>query len=197
MNTPKTSKPKRYQINPNNPNRPDGTYATGLWNERYTFMIGRLTTYWPCVEDAMIGILEDLMGGRNTPARQIFRSIYSNQARRKIMLALLQRSKINLDKDSYYDNILDEFAKLNKNRNSYVHGMWYTRPPFPTGDVFLSEESVDDHHWLEARPVPYKEIEQVMLRMTRLNTKVQLRHKRPQDEQLPPPWQDKRPPLRV
>jgi hypothetical protein len=49
----------------------------------------------------MIGILSDLLGkkprrGRTTGvARQIFRAVLSNQARKKIMLSLLEKSSIN------------------------------------------------------------------------------------------------------
>ena len=107
------------------------------------------------------------------------------------MMALLERTKLNRDKDSFYDDVLDEFTKLNGKRNDYIHGMWYTRAPFDeTAEVYLSEESVDDHHWLEARAVPLSEIHNILVRMNRLNTNIRLRHKRPKNGEQPPPSLD-------
>jgi hypothetical protein len=179
MNTPKTRQSRRYQVNPNIPSRPDGVWRAGICNDKYIPCIARLLTYWPIVEDAMIGVLSDLLGtktgGQGEPARQIFRAVASNQARRKIMLSLLERTQLNRNKDSYYDEILGEFDKLNGKRNDYSHGLWYTHE---SGAVYLSEESIDDHHWLEARPVKIEEIEDVLTRMENLWAKITVRHNR-------------------
>src|SRR5882757_9669028 len=103
MNTPKTRQARRYSVNPNIPSRPDGVWRAGICNDKYIPCIAHLLTYWPMVEDAMIGVLSDLLGtksgGQGEPARQIFRSIASNQARRKIMLSLLERTRLNRSKD--------------------------------------------------------------------------------------------------
>jgi hypothetical protein len=63
MNTPKTRDSRRYgKQRPPGPNNPDGRYSSGLWNEKFALLIGQLATYWPLVEDKMIGILGDLLG---------------------------------------------------------------------------------------------------------------------------------------
>src|SRR5882757_7627497 len=76
MNTPKTRQARRYSVNPNIPSRPDGVWRAGICNDKYIPCIARLLTYWPMVEDAMIGVLSDLLGTKSgsqgEPARQIF-----------------------------------------------------------------------------------------------------------------------------
>jgi hypothetical protein len=91
------------------------------------------------------------------------------------MLSLLQRTQLNRNKDTYYDEILDEFDKLNGKRNAYSHGLWYTHE---SGSVYISEQSIGDHHWLEARPVKLEEIEDTLTRMGNLWAKITVRHNR-------------------
>jgi hypothetical protein len=150
-----------------------------LWDEKSALLIGQLATYWPLVEDRMIGILGDLLGyaaslGENGPPRQIFRSILSNRARITLMQSLLERSAINRDKEIFYDEVLSEFGKLNGKRNGYLHGIWYTHED---GRTYLSERSIDDFHFLDAREVKYEEIHSVFLRMESLFTLVARRHR--------------------
>ena len=139
MNTPKTRKPKRYKPRSlGELKNPDGRYVSGLWNERFALLLGQLVSYWPMVEDKMIGILADLLdyppsAGTNGPPRQIFRSIISNQARRKLMLSLLERSRINKDKEQYYDEVIAEFDKLNAKRNDYVSWHLVHAPRYKSG----------------------------------------------------------------
>jgi hypothetical protein len=69
------------------------------------------------------------------------------------MLSLLQRSAINRDKEAFYDEVLNEFDKLNGKRNAYLHGIWYTHRD---GRIYLSERSIDDFHFLDAREMNTK-----------------------------------------
>jgi hypothetical protein len=71
----------------------------------------------------MIGVLQDLLGGgKRAPARQIFHSIVSNQARKSLLLTCLQRSKINAKKTDIYETIIQQFSNLNAKRNTFLHG---------------------------------------------------------------------------
>jgi hypothetical protein len=64
-------------------------------------LVGQIAAYWVAVEEEMIELLRDLIGGgKELPARQIFRSIVSNDARRKLLVALLEQAPINRTKDS-------------------------------------------------------------------------------------------------
>jgi hypothetical protein len=119
----------------------------------------------------MIEILRDLSGGdQKLPARQIFRSIISNQAREKLLITLLERAEINREKEPFYDDVIRAFHNLNKRRNKYVHGFWQTYEDGET--VYLSAESVDDFHFLTARRVPIKELEKTIHDMDTLGQKL-------------------------
>jgi hypothetical protein len=118
----------------------------------------------------MIGILGDLIGDFNKssagipigPARQIFRSLSSNQARKMVMMSLLERGIINNKLNRFYDDAIDEFSKLNSLRNTYIHGLWWTHED---GRMFLAEETIDDFHFFDARQVKYEEVQEVLTRM--------------------------------
>jgi hypothetical protein len=119
--------PKRYS----GPKRagedaPEGQYAAGIDNEKFATIFGQILATWVHVEDMMIEVLKDLIGGTSAPARQIFHSMTSNTARKKIMLACLQRSQLNAKKADIYEDIIKRFADLNDTRNTFIHGLWYT-----------------------------------------------------------------------
>jgi hypothetical protein len=79
MNTPR-SKPRKHHTGrvPRLSRRPDGSYSSGLWSETHAMLLGQIASYWVVVEEEMIEILRDLIGGdKKLPARQIFRSIAS------------------------------------------------------------------------------------------------------------------------
>jgi hypothetical protein len=192
MNTPKTKVPKRYSTKRLDPIKtPDGTYSSGIWNTKIVTHFGQIAGYWPHVEDAMIDVLKDLLGGQpSTPARQIFRSVISNAARKKMMTAVLERSSLNVTKTQFYDDILEEFGALNARRNTYVHGLWYTHNGHR---VFLCEESLDDFHHFEAREVHETELAEFFTAMDNFIGKIRLRRRqgtvapRPLPETLPLP----------
>lgn len=171
MNTPRTKPLQRYGSRPSKKgNTVDGHYRSGLWNEKIVSAIGQIATYWPHVEEGMIEILRELLGGhKELPARQVFRSIINQQARIQVLTALLEQSWLNRHKDQFYDDIIGEFAGLNKKRNEYVHGLWWTHD---SDRVFLCVEAIDDGSFLDGREVTYKEVEAVFLRMSALSAKL-------------------------
>src|ERR1700730_18687698 len=86
---------KRYTPKPPNDDALEGHYKPGILNEGFAALFGRNISIWVHVEDLMIGVLQDLLGGgKRAPARQIFHSIVSNQARMNLLRTCLQRSKI-------------------------------------------------------------------------------------------------------
>jgi hypothetical protein len=182
MNTPKSKLPRRYSSRRTTEiTTPDGKYSSGIWDEKFVSLYGQIVAYWSHVEDWMIEVLRDLLGGGpQVPARQVFRSIISNQARKTMMLTLLERARINEHKSALYDQLIRDFSDLNTRRNTYVHGIWHTHE---SGVVWLCEESIDDFHHLDAREVKKKELEEMWKLMTALVTKIVHRH-RPQT--IPP-----------
>jgi hypothetical protein len=100
--------------------------------------------------------LDGLIGSKSAPARQIFHSVISNNARKILMLACLQKSRINVRKNDLYENIIAQFSALNATRNAFLHGLWYTHE---SGRIFLSESAVNDFHYTDAREVKIEELE--------------------------------------
>ena len=169
----KPSKPlKRYALKPPNNDAPEGHYKAGILNEGFAALFGRNISIWVHVEDLMIGVLQDLLGSKAAPARQIFHSIVSNQARKSLLLTCLQRSKINAKKTDIYETIIQQFSNLNAKRNGLLHGLWYTHE---SGRVFLSESAVDDTHYFNSREVKIEELEEMDKAMGRLSSTIMMR----------------------
>jgi hypothetical protein len=158
-----------------NPKRPAGDVPNGGYEESITdpvvgALFGRMAGLWPHIEEQMISILTELLGGdADLPSRQIFRSIVAAQARIKIMRSLLQRTEINEGKAGDYDDILDDFTRLNDLRNSFLHGLWYTHE---SGRVFFVENSIDDVSLFHAREVFADELRDAISRMTELDDRI-------------------------
>jgi hypothetical protein len=170
----KPSKPlRRYALKPPNDDAPEGHYKPGILNEGFAALFGRNISIWVHVEDLMIGVLQDLLGGgKRAPARQIFHSIVSNQARKSLLLTCLQRSKINAKKTDIYETIIQQFSNLNAKRNTFLHGLWYTHE---SGRVFLSESAVDDFHYFNSREVKIEELEEMDKAMGLLSSTIMMR----------------------
>jgi hypothetical protein len=156
--------------------RPDGTYSAGLWSDRHALLLGQIASYWVLVEEKMIEILRDLLGGgKEVPARQIFRSMVSNDARRKLLLTLLEQAPINRDKDGFYDDVIEKFQRLSRRRNTYIHGLWQTYQDNRT--AYLSARSTDEFHFIDIRKVPVSELEATVRDMDALYRQIQNRIK--------------------
>jgi hypothetical protein len=167
------AKPKRFSnIQPkhNRAGVPDGAYDGAITNPAIGAAFGHMASLWPHIEDRMIDVLTELLGGNaELPSRQIFRSIVSAQARIKVMRSLLQRVELNDRKDQIYDEVINEFAVLNDQRNTFLHGLWQTHQ---SGRVFFVEESIDDISFFHAREVELQEIETLIQRMNKLEDRV-------------------------
>jgi hypothetical protein len=179
MNIPKAKKPPRRFVPPGarppGSGHPQGHYSRSLWGSpKFAKLFGESVAYWPHVEDDMIELFHDLMGGKSAPARQIFKAIFSNASRKLIMLACLHESRINATKGQLYDQLIEDFSILNTKRNTLIHGLWFTHDE--TGRVFLSEESTDDYHYMNAREVELSELERFNNDMMALVVKIENRH---------------------
>jgi hypothetical protein len=168
------AKPKRFsniQPKSNAAGVPSGSYNAAITNVAFGSKFGHMASLWPHIEDRMIDVLTELLGGNaDLPSRQIFRSIVSAQGRIKVMRSLLQRTELNDNKDQIYDEVINEFAALNDLRNALLHGLWYTHE---SGSVYFVEESVDDLSVFHAREVTAEEIETLINRMRELEDRVE------------------------
>jgi hypothetical protein len=136
----------------------------------YQAFLGQIVAKWAHLEEMMILLMGTLLGDEpiNTPARQIFRSVNSTQARVAILRSLLEESAINKHKGPEYDQVIDEFASLTTERNNYVHGLWFTNQD--TGDVLRADPSITHEMgpFTTAKPVSIKQPQHVLLRMEAL-----------------------------
>jgi len=171
LNTPRSkplvrhSKPKKYKKPP--PRTLDGAYVGALRNDELLIWLGRIVTHLPHLEDLMASLMAVLMGDLRAPARQIFRSLVSDDLRVKVMRSFLEHAKINDERGSEFDLVLDEFVAVKKFRNSYVHGLWRTHTA--TNRAFLSEPSPDSAaQFMSEREVTAAEMRQDFERMARL-----------------------------
>jgi hypothetical protein len=157
-------RPKRFGPIEETWKQPAGSYKPGVLNRQFAELLGYLTGYWTHVEEVMIRILHELLGGQPTglqpPARQVFRGIPNNQGRARVMKDLLQRWPGNAQKGEFYDRIIDEFMRLNGRRNTFVHGLWYTHDE--AGRTFICERTIDDLHVMEMREVELQEIQSLI-----------------------------------
>jgi hypothetical protein len=173
MNTPSSKPKQRYSWAPLAPKSPSGSYTSGITVPQFAQVLGEIVAYWSEIEEAMILVLAILLGNANihqSPARQVFRSLTSEQVRLKVMRSLLHEAPINQDKDEIFDEIIDEFEALNKLRNNYVHGLWATHR---SGRVFIAEATTDnDVPFLRQKPISIKQLENTLKRMRDLITKI-------------------------
>jgi hypothetical protein len=147
--------------------RCDHSYEMGVQNDHFAALLGKLTAYWPHVEEQMICVLRDLIAGHTrAPARQIFRSVISEAVRIRIMTALLEHSPDNAGKNQFYDKVIFDFRSLNSKRNAMVHGIWWTRDD---GKMFVSKESLDEYSGdSKGRQLPIKEVSAIIKKMETL-----------------------------
>src|SRR4051812_43667581 len=84
MNASRKQAPKRYSPLENEQYDciPHGTYHVGIQNPDFAITLGQIATFWPHVEEAMIVLMRDLLGGSTTtPARQIFQALIPTRVR--------------------------------------------------------------------------------------------------------------------
>jgi hypothetical protein len=199
MNTPRSRPIVRFpnpRGKPRIPTMPAGRHIGELTPPAFQQVLGRIVARWAHLEEMMITFMSFLLGDDlMPPARQIFRSVYGTQARIAIMRSLLEEAHINKSKGPEYDEIIDEFESLTKERNNYVHGLWWTNED--TGAVLRSDPNItsDVGTFLDAKPVAIKQGEHVLTRMDILFGRIiRMMGKRVEEKERlakPPPPSDK------
>ncbi|HWQ94617.1 MAG TPA: hypothetical protein VN418_03840 [Gammaproteobacteria bacterium] len=135
-------------------------------------LLGQVLVAWAHFEDQMISFFEKLLGvqhGNLDTARLIFYALVAQKIRIEVMRKLLQKARHNKSKGKRYDEILDEFEKLNTMRNKYVHGLWWTHE---NGDTHLQLDNSAFFTHVEYRKVTKKELEGFLSRLNTLWAKV-------------------------
>lgn len=174
MNTPKTKKPKRYSGA--EPEDDGEEYTRGINNDKMCQYVGYVITFWPQLEERMVAFFADLAGVESEQdARIIFRSIINQKTRISIMRALLEKSPNHKARSEWFDSLIDEYASLNRIRNIYAHGLWYTR--VSDSSVFIEEDAETHLPFLQKREVRADDIISILLRFNKFSGELQERAK--------------------
>lgn len=173
MNTPRTKPVVRFPAHRSRATQVahglNGAYGWELQPPEYQAVLGVIVSRWAHLEEVMILFMELLLSDTwQPPARQIFRSVNSTQARIAIMRSLLEESPGNQTKGPEFDAIISEFESLTNQRNNYVHGLWYTDTK--TGVVYRADPSVThaDGPFQTARKIRIEDAQDVANRMQAL-----------------------------
>ncbi|MEK7874875.1 MAG: hypothetical protein AAB325_01645, partial [Pseudomonadota bacterium] len=101
--------------------------------------------------------------------RLIFTAIVNQKIRIDVMRTLLHRSRVNRQMDRIFDEIIDEFQRLNDLRNNYVHGRWWTHE---NGDTYLQIDNSELPTHVVYRKVTKSELEDYSQRLALFGGKV-------------------------
>lgn len=173
MNVPRSRPIVRWNNRPSQkkkarlPKSPDGRYHAGLFNQEIGAAVASIIAQLPHIEERMIQVMAILIGDNNAPAREIFRSLNSEDARVKVMRSLLHTAQRNMAKGPEFDELIDLFVEIKKKRNSYAHGQWWTHQ---SGRVFLDEPSPDwTDTYLSRREIKAGELNAAIKRIGEFN----------------------------
>jgi hypothetical protein len=160
MNTP--PKIKRYDAIVKNPGHaPPGEYSESLLNPEVGALVAQVTAEFVHLEGSMAYVLAVLLEMEDpTGAWYVLRSIKSPRARVDVMKDLLEKSPLNVERSAAYDKYLGEFWRINKRRNAYVHGTWYTS--CNDNSAWLAEEDEHGVAFMEAHPVRPEDLSQLL-----------------------------------
>src|SRR5689334_18272069 len=106
------------------------------------------------------------------------------------MRTLLEKCPAHQDKSIFFDQVIDEFTALNRARNAYTHGLWYTGPD---GLLYLEEETDEYGICAEKRRVTPREAQDVVERLVGLSDKIAQYHMDALRNRLMQPSQDTSP----
>ncbi len=154
------------------PKSVEGEQRGVLEDKEIALLLANICVAWPHLEDEMISVLRKLLGVQNgdlNTARLIFTSLVNQKVRIDVMRDLLEGSWHNRDKSEVYDEILNEFKKLNDLRNKYVHGRWWTHE---SGDTYLQSDNSACITHVEIRKVTKKEMQLYFDRINALWQKI-------------------------
>lgn len=168
MNTPST--PKRWTGQFSWPHGPDEALSHTVSDEKILAKIGEIIVAFGHLEQHMRDIMSILIGGPHYAGSIISDAIMSAKTRTDIMRRLLQEMPENAERPKHLDDVLDDFLKINKRRNDYVHGLWYTAEKSKlvmrcgTDGLGLS--------FMRAKPVSIDEMETLLDDISNLNRRI-------------------------
>src|SRR5262245_16835070 len=142
-----------------------GAYSAGLWNDVYAAFLGRIAGSMPQVEELMIDLTALLLGDPAMPARPIFRGMAGEEARTRMLRALLERGPVNTRKGPAFDATITSYAAARRRWRAYVHGLWYTHE---NGRTFLAAPAGEAASVLVAREVKAAELAAELDRLNEL-----------------------------
>lgn len=87
----------------------------------------------------------------------------------QVMQTLLETSPSHATTEQFYDEVIEEFSALNKLRNGYLHGLWWTHE---SGKTYFEEAASESFAFLTSREVRADELEAVIKRMSELTRKI-------------------------
>ena len=173
MNTPKSKEPTRYrgtQIGKSFKAGTEGTWITGIVNPDIAKRFTDVVTHFVFLEEDMAALLAFLLGADDpAPSSYVFRAIRSPKTRVDVMKALLEDAPHNRSRESDCDDMLTEFSAISKQRNGYVHGVWWTGKV--TGSAYVSE-FLNELSLLSSREVPPSEFDALLKRIHDLRKKL-------------------------
>ena len=139
-------------------------------NVHIATLLSRILVLWPHLEDLMVGVFDRLVGTKPENYENgslLFYAIVNQKTRIDLMRRLLQRGRSNRNRSSTYDDIIDEFQRLNDLRNRYIHGRWWTHQD---GDTYLQVDNSEQPTHVGYRKVTVKELEDFCARCGSLST---------------------------
>jgi hypothetical protein len=146
-------------------------------DEGIAHILGDIVVSWSHLEDAMTVVFHNLLGAKEhdpSTARLIFTSLVSQKIRIDVMRSLLEKSAKNQSRGEEYDEIIDEFSRLNKQRNEYIHGRWWT---YENGDTYIQLDNSSHLGCAELTKVSIDDMQSFLSRLTLLLVKIlQLKH---------------------
>lgn len=149
-----------------------GHFGLGLVGAEPGAHFALLVTEFTHLEFAMERFLGQLLRVDAATAAHVMRSIISAKARLAMMRAVLERARHTASKPKDFDEILDEFASINKARNSMVHARWFS--DLDTGKIYIIRPNDDPMLLDHAAMVEFDigELEAVRERISRLGGRV-------------------------
>ena len=148
--------------------RQNSIYVGTISDAEFCVSFTKVITGFVYLEQRMASVLAVLSGASDRSAANfVISSIVSPTAKAKVLRSLLCKADLNRKRGPAFDEIIDEFEKISRLRNAYVHGRWWTSN---TGNKTILDASPDpDQALVKARVVKIKELQQLLDRMLDLH----------------------------
>lgn len=124
MNTPKTPKRAKDAV-ADAAKRTRPAFLFSPVSDPVAAYIGLVVTDYAHLENRMISVFRVILGIESGEAATLaYLAITSPAVRWKITRGVLERDHAHTETPTVYDDLIDEFEKITKIRNKYVHGLW-------------------------------------------------------------------------